>query len=51
MMVDLKKYFKKFMKKNLKKNLMKINITYEHRLIDDMVGVCNKMEWKLYMGL
>ena len=42
MTVDSKIFFKKFLKKNFLKNL-KVNITYEHRLIDDMVACA--MKW------
>ena len=42
-MEDLKICFKKFLIKNLKINLIKIKLTYEHRLIDDMVACA--MKW------
>ena len=40
---DLKTYFKTYLKKNFLKNLKKKKITYEHRLIDDMVACA--MKW------
>ena len=43
MMEDLKIYFKKFIKMSFKKNLKKEKLTYEHRLIDDMVACA--MKW------
>ena len=43
MMEDLKIYFKKFLKKNLKNKFDNASITYEHRLIDDMVACA--MKW------
>ena len=42
-MVALKIYFKKFLKKNLKSKFDSAKITYEHRLIDDMVACA--MKW------
>ena len=45
-MVDLKIYFKIFLKKNLKIKFEKLNITYEHRLIDDMVACAMKWSGK-----
>ena len=42
-MEDLKIYLKRYFKKNLKKKIEDIGITYEHRLIDDMVA-CS-MKW------
>ena len=42
MTVDLRIYFKTFLIKNSKK-ISKSNITYEHRLIDDMVACA--MKW------
>ena len=46
MMVDLKIYLKIFLKKNLKIEFEKLNITYEHRLIDDMVACAMKWSGK-----
>ena len=46
MMEGLKIFLKIFFKKNLKKNLKKASITYEHRLIDDMVACAMKWSGK-----
>ena len=46
MMEDLKIFLKRFFKKNLKKNLIKEGISYEHRLIDDMVACAMKWSGK-----
>ena len=45
-MVDLKIFLKIFLKKNLKIEFEKLNITYEHRLIDDMVACAMKWSGK-----
>ena len=42
MMVGLKIYSKKFMIKSFKKKFEKVGITYQHRLIDDMVACAIK---------
>ena len=42
-MEGLRKFFKKYLKKNLKKKFENENLTYEHRLIDDMVACA--MKW------
>ena len=39
------------MKKNLKNKFEKMSITYEHRLIDDMVACAMKWRWRLCMGM
>ena len=46
MMVDLKIFFKKSLKMNLSLNFKKRNLTYEHRLIDDMVACAMKWSGK-----
>ena len=43
MMVDSKIFSKKFLKKEFSDKFKKFNITYEHRLIDDMVACA--MKW------
>ena len=45
-MVVLKIFFKIFLKKNLKIEFEKLKITYEHRLIDDMVACAMKWSGK-----
>ncbi len=45
-MVDLKIYLKIFLKKNSRSEFEKLNITYEHRLIDDMVACAMKWSGK-----
>ena len=46
MMGVLKISFKIFLKKNLRNNFEKLKITYEHRLIDDMVACAMKWSGK-----
>ena len=46
MMEDLKIFFLLFLKRNLSQNLKKYKITYEHKLIDDMVACAMKWSGK-----
>ena len=46
MMEGLKIFLILFLKKNLNQNLKKISITYEHKLIDDMVACAMKWSGK-----
>ena len=45
-MVDLKTYSKRFLKENIRVDFEKNNLTYEHRLIDDMVACAMKWSGK-----
>ena len=45
-----KDIFQEVFEKEFKTQFDKLNITYEHRLIDDMVAWCNEMEWQIYMA-
>jgi isocitrate dehydrogenase len=45
-MVDLKIFSKKFLKKSTRKDFDENNLTYEHRLIDDMVACAMKWSGK-----
>ena len=51
MMGGLKIYFKKYLMMNSKLGLKKNNITYEHKLVDDMVACAMKWSGKIYLGM
>ena len=51
MMAVLKIFLKNIYQNEFKAQFDEAGITYEHRLIDDMVASCIKMEWQFCMGL
>ena len=46
-----KDLFQEVFEKEFSDKFKKANITYEHRLIDDMVSMCYEMEWWICLGM